>query len=68
MYSIFEKIKKQLIFGLIILLVVLTLVIFSIIINYQKQQLDIKKKYTKRYNKICYVQLNIDLKHGITIT
>lgn len=54
--GVFQKIKKQLIFGLIILLVVLTLAIFSIIINYQKQQLDIKKNIQKDTTK--YVILN----------
>lgn len=43
MYNIFEKIQKQLIFAAIIIFTIIILIMFSIIINYQKNQKDHKK-------------------------
>jgi len=42
MYSISEKIQKQLIFAAIVIFTIIILTIFSIIINYQKKQKDLK--------------------------
>ena len=56
MYSISEKIQKQLIFAAIVIFTIVILTMFSIIINYQKQQLDIKKNIQKDTTK--YVILN----------
>jgi len=56
MYSISEKIQKQLIFGAIVIFTIVILTIFSIIINHQKKQKDPKKIIQKDTTK--YVILN----------
>jgi hypothetical protein len=56
MYSIFEKIQKQLIFAAIVIFTIVILTMFSIIINYQKKQKDLKKIIQKDTTK--YVIFN----------